>query len=60
MQKNTKNALTSLPEIPDKVYFCTKEHIPLVVQWCFFIGCYFKLSKFLPCALNYDNAKTDQ
>ena len=58
--KNTKNNLTSLPEIADKVLFCIVEHLPLVAEWCFIVDCYFKLSSFLTCALNYDSAKIDQ
>ena len=49
-----------LPEIVNKVFFCITDHLPLVVEQCFFIGCYFKLSCFLPCDLNYDNAEIDE
>ena len=50
-----KNNLTSLPQIADKVFFCFVEHLPPVVEQCFFVDSCFKLSSFLPCALNYDN-----
>ena len=53
-QKTQKNNLTSLLEIADKVFFYIVEHLPLVAEWCFIVDCYFKLSSFLPCALNYD------
>ena len=54
-RKNTKNNLTSSPQIADKVFFWIVEHLPLVVERCFFVDRYFKLSSFLPRALNYDN-----
>ena len=60
MNQKTKNNLNSLPQIADKVFFCIVEHLPLVVEQCFIVDSHFKLSSFLPCALNYDNAKIDQ
>ena len=58
--KNTKNNLTILPQIADKVFLCIVGHHPLFVEQCFFVDSYLKLSSSLPCALNYDNAKIDQ
>ena len=54
-QETQKNNLTTLLQIADKVFFCIVEHLPLLAEWCFFVDIYFKLSSFLPCALNYDN-----
>ena len=53
--KNTNNNLTSSPQITDKVFFWIVEHLSLVVERCFIVDSYFKLSNFLPCALNYNN-----
>ena len=55
-----KNNLTISSQIADKIFFCIVQHLPFIVEWCFFVNSYFKLSSFLPCALDYGNAKIDQ
>ena len=59
--KNTKNNLTSSPQIADKVFFFIVEHLSLVVEWCFNVDSYFKLSRsYHVLWIMIINAKTDQ
>ena len=60
MNQKTKSSPTSSLQIADKVFFCIIEHLPLVVEQCFFVDSCFKQSSFLQWALNYYNAKIYQ